>query len=676
MTPIDTRKKLFVEELKSAARDMRAYALVAIHAAGTGHPGGSLSCMDFTAALFLNETNLEPKDPKWQCRDRVIYSGGHKAPALYVGMAAAGYYNMDDVVTLRKCGSPFQGHPHCLKLSGVEVSTGSLGQGLGIAVGQALALKLDDCDARVYVVMGDGEQQEGSVWEAAMSASNFKLDNLCAFVDKNRLQIDGRVEDVMNIDPLADKYRSFGWHVVEIDGHDMDAILKALCEARETKGKPTVIIAETFKGMGVSFMKDQAGWHGIATKDREQLDAALADIGSPALTKEKVDQLLATAEKWAKDMEKEIDSKHVQTFAGAGFAIPSSGTSPYWWNDTDNMKVKMDPTRMGFGRALKRIGNDERICTLHADISKSICITDFEADNPERQKRVFSVGIAEQNMMQVAAGLALNGKIPITGTYGVFAAGRPWDQIRTTICYGNLNVKIAGAHGGISVGQDGATHQALEEISLMYVLPNMVLEVPCDSVETEKGTEATVLGVDGPAYIRYAREATPVVTTSATPYKFGIANIIRFRGEKPEFIDAFEQKLSKDYENEGETLAIIACGPMVPEAMRAAWILKKEKGIETRVINVHTVKPLDKAAIIAAAEEIGTIITAEEHQVGGFGNIIAGVAATRKKQDKPLRIEQIGVADTFGESGMPWELMKLFRLTAEDIAAKAMEMLK
>ena len=223
-----------MSELEAAARDMRAYALVAIHAAGTGHPGGSLSVMDFTAALFLDEMNLTSKDPRWHCRDRVIYSGGHKAPALYVGLAAAGFYDMDSVVTLRKCGSPFQGHPHCLKLSGVEVSTGSLGQGLGVGVGQALALRLDDCDARVFVVMGDGEQQEGSVWEAAMSAAHFKLDNLCAFVDKNRLQIDGLVEDVMNIDPLVEKYKSFGWHAIEIDGNDMGQILKAFVEARAT----------------------------------------------------------------------------------------------------------------------------------------------------------------------------------------------------------------------------------------------------------------------------------------------------------------------------------------------------------------------------------------------------------------------------------------------------------
>jgi len=184
-----------------------------------------------------------------------------------------------------------------------------------------------------------------------------------------------------------------------------------------------------------------------------------------------------------------------------------------------------------------------------------------------------------------------------------------------------------------------------------------------------------VLEVLGPAYIRYAREATPVVSTSTTPYKFGTANVIRFRREKPKFADAFEHTLSTQYKNEGETLAIIACGPMVAEAMRAAWILKRECDIETRVINMHTVKPLDRTAVLAAAEQIGTIITAEEHQVGGFGNIIAGVAAARTRHEKPLRIAQIGVADTFGESGQPWELMKLFRLTAECIAAKAVEIL-
>lgn len=656
--------ELPVSDLKSAADEMRAYALISIHAAGTGHPGGSLSIMDITATLFLHVMNHDPKNPHWVDRDRVVFSGGHKAPALYVGYAKAGYYPLEDVVTLRRCGSDFQGHPHCLKLDCLEVSTGSLGQGLGFCVGEALAAKSDGRSSRIYCVMGDGEQQEGSVWEAIMASGHFKLDNLCAIVDKNKLQIDGLVENVMDIDPLPDKYRAFGWHVIEIDGHDFDQILAAFDEAKLVSGKPTVIIANTVKGKGVSFMENVAGWHGAATKAREQLDQALADLGVPGLTREKVDKLLETAAAYGRETAAKIDKQQPRF------------SRDYWWNSGDTMKVEMDPTRMGFGRALDRIGDDQRIVTIHADISNSIRITAFEENHPERLSRVYSVGIAEQNMMQVAAGLAREGKIPVTGTYGVFASGRPWDQIRTTICYGNLNVKIAGAHGGISVGQDGATHQSLEEISLMAVLPNMHLEVPADSVETDKATEVCVLNVNGPAYLRFAREATPIISRPETPYEFGQANVIRYRGEKADFIDAFEQKLAKDYKGEGEQLAIIACGPMVPEAMRAAWILKEEKGIETRVLNVHTVKPLDRAAILAAAEEIGLIITAEEHQVGGFGNIIAGVAAARTRQDKPLKIAQVGVQDVFGESGEPWELMKLFGLTAEHIAKTALELLK
>ena len=207
---------------------------------------------------------------------------------------------------------------------------------------------------------------------------------------------------------------------------------------------------------------------------------------------------------------------------------------------------------------------DPRVVTLHADISGSIRITDFENKHPERNNRVFSVGIAEQNMMSVAAGLAREGLIPVTGTYGVFASGRAWDQILTTICYSNLNVKIAGAHGGISVGPDGATHQALEEISLTSILPNMNLVVPCDLVADEKSTEYSLLKLQGPCYLRFAREATPIVTKADTPYQFGVANVIRYRGAQPKFLDAFETVLGPAYKSENEQVAIIACGPMVP----------------------------------------------------------------------------------------------------------------
>jgi transketolase len=341
----------------------------------------------------------------------------------------------------------------------------------------------------------------------------------------------------------------------------------------------------------------------------------------------------------------------------------------YWWNAGPAMRVDMEPTRLGFGRGLEQAGADERLVTLHADISGSIRIADFESGHPERRRRVFSVGIAEQNMMQVAAGLAKEGLIPVTGTYGVFASGRCWDQLRTTICYSNLNVKIAGAHGGISVGPDGAAHQALEEISLLSILPNMQVAVPADALETERATVACLLEVAGPAYIRYAREATPVVTTRSTPFRYGVANVIRYRGERPRFLDAFETFLGCDYAGEEEEASIVACGPMVPEAMRAAWILKEECGLETRVLNVHTVKPLDVEALAQAADQTGLIVTAEEHQVGGFGNLVAGaILRHRRHNAQPLRFDLIGVNDRFGVSGKPWELVQKFGLSAEHIA--------
>jgi len=330
---------------------------------------------------------------------------------------------------------------------------------------------------------------------------------------------------------------------------------------------------------------------------------------------------------------------------------------------------------MGFGRGLEKAGEDERVCTIHADISSSIRIVDFEAKHPERKNRVYSVGIAEQNMMSVAAGLAKEGLIPVTGTYGVFASGRAWDQIRTTICYSNLNVKIAGAHGGISVGPDGATHQSLEEISLTSILPNMHVSVPCDSVESERATYHCLLNIDGPCYVRFAREATPIVTSKETPFEFGAANVIRFRGEKPRFADAFETRLASDYRSESEDVAIIACGPMVPEAMRAAWILKQEFGLETRVVNVHTVKPLDNLAVVQAAADTGLVVTAEEHQMGGFGNIIAGaILSHRTNFEHPLLFGTIGVKDRFGISGKPWELVQHFGLTAEHIVERVKQL--
>jgi len=645
-------------DLRRAAAEMRAIDLVDIFAAGSGHPGGTLSIMDLAAALYLRVLSHDPGDPNWPGRDRVFWSAGHKAPALYIALGKAGYFPLEDTVMLRQLGSPFEGHPNRLKVPGVEVCSGSLGQGLGIAVGNALAGKLLGKPYRVYCIMGDGEQQEGNIWEAIMAAGHYKLDNLCGIVDCNQLQIDGWVKEVMNVQPLADKYAAFGWNVVELDGHDMAQILAAFHTAASTHGKPTVLLAQTVKGKGVSFMENEASWHGVAP-NREQFEKAIPELLNADVPRERVDTLLAHAAENARQVA--LKTKD---------AIPKFGRDR-WWNTLPNMKVDMDPTRMGFGRGLEAAGENPRVVTIHADISSSIRITDFEAKHPERKNRVFSVGIAEQNMMGVAAGLSKEGLIPVTGTYGVFASGRAWDQIRTTICYSNLNVKIAGAHGGISVGPDGATHQSLEEISLMSILPNMHVYVPCDSVETEKATKHALLELDGPAYIRFAREATPIVTTKDTPYKFGIANIIRYRGEQARFLEAFETYLSSEYVGEHEDVSIVACGPMVPEAMRAAWILKEEFGLETRIVNVHTVKPLDLTALLQAAAQTHCLLSAEEHQVGGFGNIIAGaILRHRRAFEQPLLFDMIGVQDRFGISGKPWELVQHFGLTAEHIAER------
>ena len=659
------RKDYTVEELVEKAKEMRAYSMVAITAAGSGHTGGTLSIMDITAALYLKKIRHDPKNPSWEDRDRVFWSVGHKAPALYIALAEAGYFPLEDTVKLRKLWSGFEGHPNRLRLPGIELSAGSLGQGLGVAVGCALNAKLEHKDYRIYSINGDGELDEGSIWEAVMSAAHYKLDNLVVIVDRNRLQIDGPTEEVMSLENLSAKWQAFGWHTIEIDGHNMSQILKSLDDVEKIKGKPTVIIAHTIKGKGVSFAENQVGYHGIAPKDgrrgKESLDQALKDIGDPQFTKEKVDHLLEIASSYQREVNKKVEE-----------SLPKFSRN-YWWNSSSTMQVKMEPTRNGFGKALEELGKDKRVVALGADITSSIRMNKFYASHPERKNRFFEIGIAEANMTLVASGLAKEGKIPFIGSYGVFITGRNWEQLRTTVCYNDYNVKIADAHAGISVGADGATHQALEDITNLYYLPNMHLTIPCDSIETEKVTEA-VTYIKGPAVIRYAREATPIITTSDTPYKFGLTNIIRYRRERENFLEAFDTKLSTDYQSEKEDLTIIACGPMVAEAMRAAYILKEEYNIETRILNIHTVKPIDKEAILRVAEETKIILTCEEHQVGGFGNIIAGVIANGKKYNTPLLFDMIGVGDEFGLSGAPWELLKTFGLTAEYIAKRTKEL--
>ncbi len=261
------------------ATKIRKHIVEGVYQAASGHPGGSLSIADILTVLYFEEMKVDPKNPKWEGRDRFVLSKGHCAPALYGALAERGFFPAEDVKTLRKTGSYLQGHPDMKGVPGVDMSTGSLGQGICAANGMALAAKLDNKSYRVYSILGDGELEEGQVWEAAMFASHYKLDNLCAFVDLNGLQIDGKTEDVMSPNPVDEKFKAFGWNVICIDAHDFDQIRSALAEAREVKGKPTMIVAKSIKGKGVSFMENQVGWHGTAPK-KEEYEQAMKELNA------------------------------------------------------------------------------------------------------------------------------------------------------------------------------------------------------------------------------------------------------------------------------------------------------------------------------------------------------------------------------------------------------------
>ena len=487
------------EELKKVANEVRKGIVTGVHAAKSGHPGGSLGAADIMTYLYFEEMNVDPADPRKADRDRFVLSKGHCAPGLYAVLAERGFFPKEDLETLRHIGSHLQGHPNMNDTPGVDMSTGSLGQGISAAVGMAVAAKHWGDTYRTYALLGDGESEEGQVWEAAMFAGNQQLDNLCVIVDHNGLQIDGPVEEVNDPMPLADKFRAFKFHVVELaDGNDFDQIRAAFAEARATKGQPTAIIAES-------------------------------------------------------------------------------------------------------------------------------------------------------NLMGVAAGIATTGRVAFASTFAMFAAGRAFEQVRNSIGYPHLNVKIGATHAGISVGEDGATHQCCEDIALMRVIPGMTVIVPADDVEARAVTRAAY-ECDGPVYMRFARLASPVINDPET-YKFEVGKGIVMR--------------------EGTDVTIIACGLMVGEALEAAEQLAAE-GIDAEVINMHTIKPIDADLIVKSATKTGHVVTVEEHSViGGLGSAVADVLC----EQCPTPLKKIGVNDTFGESGPGAELLHKYGLDAANIVATTKEFL-
>ncbi|BBB47267.1 transketolase [Pelolinea submarina] len=603
--------------LQNMARTIREDLLTMIFAAQSGHPGGSLSAADIVTALYFHFLRIDPQDPRSPDRDRFILSKGHTCPVWYSCLAEKGFFPVEELLTLRAIDSRLQGHPDMNKTPGVDFTTGSLGQGLSIGVGMAISLHTDCRNARVYVVLGDGELNEGQVWEAAMAGAKFKLGNLTAIVDYNDLQLDGFCHDIMPIEPLKDKWLSFGWNVIEIDGHNMPEILEALTRVGEVLDQPTVIIAHTIKGKGVSFMENVCEWHGIAP-NREQYVRAIQEISG--------DEGLDRLKKKFKPLASMIE--------------PPAETAKSKPSDRK-------PTRDAYGECLAELGREfEDIVVLEADISKSTRTKIFADEFPER---FFQFGVAEADMMGAAAGFASTGKIPFVSTYSVFSSMRTCEQIRTSIAYTRINVKIAVSHGGITPANDGVTHQSTEDMGIMRTIPNMTVIMPADYFSTKKLLRAA-LAMNGPVYLRFTRDAVPFIYSADEEFEIGRGKILE----------------------EGGDLTLVANGDMLSVALQASALLRRQ-GIRAEVIDIHTIKPLDTNLILGSAAKTGRVITVEDHQINGaLGSAVAELLG----EELPCRMARIGLRDTFAESG-PYELLlKKYKMDAESIVAQAFQLLE
>ena len=614
------------EHLNELANEMRIDIIRMLTEAGSGHPGGSLSCTDILCALYFGGV-LEYDVENWQGpRDHFIMAKGHAAPALYATLARAGFISRKELLSLRKLGARLQGHPDSNVVPGVEISTGSLGQGLSISCGLGAGLKLQGDEHAVFALLGDGECQEGQVWEAAMFAAHNKLDNVIAIVDRNHLQIDGDTAEVCDLGDMCAKFTAFGWDACEVDGHNIDAVIEVLNAAKaDRSGKPHAIIANTIKGKGVSYMENAVGWHGKAP-NREQALLALEDLGYDFENAGEPFELVSDEiELPALNLSKGVQSRHVGVLQ---MASPEEAR-------------QKKATRAGYGVTLAKLADEGvPIAAVDADLSCSTTTAKFANAKPEYAKRFFNAGIAEQNMIGIASGLSLAGFVVFTGSFAVFGTGRAYDQIRNTVCYSNLNVKIAPSHAGISVGPDGGSHQMLEDITIMRGIPNMRVLVPADCAAAAAAVRLAA-NTPGPVYVRMGRAPVPCVYADGVQLEIGRSYVL----------------------NEGDDVTIVACGVEVEQA-RIATERLAEEGISVELIDAFSVKPLDVETIATSARKTGAVVTAEEHSiVGGMGSAVAEALATAC----PVPIEFVGMRDMFGKSGAYEELSTYFQMDATAI---------
>ncbi len=602
--------------LEKLAKLVRYFILVSTTKAGSGHPSSSLSAVELmTDLLFGGFFKFNINDPSYINNDRLVFSKGHASPLLYSLWAAAGVITEEEILTLRKFGSRLEGHPTPV-FPYTEASTGSLGQGLSIGVGISLNAKyIDKLPYKTYVLLGDSEMTEGSQWEAIQIAEYYKLDNLICILDVNRLGQRGQTMYGWDIEAYEKRISSFGWETVTIDGHDFKEISSAYRHALQVKGKPTMIIAKTIKGKGVSSIENKDGWHGKALP-ADKLDEALADIG-------------------------DIDKNITKSIAEPDKCDASSGEI----KDYDVTAINTDSmsTRKAYGIALVNIFKKfPDIVVLDAEVSNSTYAEIFKEKFPDRY---FEMYIAEQNMIGTALGLASRGKIPFVSTFAAFLT-RAFDQIRMS-GYSNTNIKFVGSHAGVSIGEDGPSQMGLEDIAMFRAQLNSVVIYPSDAISTEKLVEKAAAHY-GNVYIRTTRMDTPVIYDSSEDFEIGGSKTLRV--------------------SENDRATVCAAGITLHEALKAYDELKKEN-ISIRVIDVYSVKPVDREAIAKAQEETGAIITVEDHFAeGGLGEAVKSVAS-EKSPVYMLAVRKIP------RSGKPYELLDFEEISSKAIIGKVKEIL-
>lgn len=568
-----------IKALQDTANRLRVHCIRMTTKAGSGHPTTCLSAAEIAACLFFDVMRYDPKKPNHPMNDRFILSKGHAAPLLYAALAEAGAFPTEHLTTLRTLDSDLEGHP-TPRFPWAYVATGSLGQGLSVGVGMALCWKrLDEVDRRAYVLLGDGETAEGAVWESAAIAAQYKLDNLVAVIDVNRL---GQSQETMyghDTDVYVRKFKAFGWRTILVDGHNCEELLKAFGKAKRTREKPVAIIARTIKGKGVSIAEDKNGFHGRAFTAAEA-EQAMKEIAAP-------------------DQHPAIRIRRPRK--GASLEPPTiAEAAPPAYNLGD-----MVATRQAYGTGLVKLGAaDPRVVSLDGDVKNST-FSQFFAK--EHGKRFIECFIAEQNMVGAAMGLSTCGKIPFVSTFGAFLA-RACDQIRMA-GVSRANVKFCGSHAGCSIGEDGASQMALEDLSIFRAIPGSIVLYPCDAVSSER-LVAEVARHKGVAFIRTSRPKTPVIYRNEEQFPVGGLKVLR--------------------QSDNDRLCLAGAGVTVHEALKAYDMLK-EQGISVRVLDLYCVKPLPADELTKHVLAAGSkILVAEDHYPeGGIGEAVAAAVSCK-----------------------------------------------